>query len=156
MNTLCRLSPGGLPPTAEATRCSADPNPQFTRRLGCTQSLQVGGGTLLPYFFLPGRSPEVQTAKVSLEACLGASGTTVFCTVATSLLLKVPENLPPGLPPPSQAGFEADNQKNLEKDAAQTFTHPELNCAPCRLQSCMAVCSKGPIFFIGKLRGRSL
>ena len=77
MNTL-QAEPWGSPATPEATSCSANPTPTSQGGSAAHEACRAGRGELLPTLLLPGRSPEVQTARLSLEACLRPRGSTIL------------------------------------------------------------------------------
>ena len=125
MNTL-QAEPWGPSPTPEATRCSADPTPNSRGGCAAHKACKAGEGELLPAFLLRSRSPEVQTAKVSLESCLRPRGTTglglgISPHCGHLLTSNGPRRIyhtsrSPTRAPPIPSRFEADDQKNLEEN----------------------------------------
>lgn len=125
MNTL-QDEPWGPSPTPEATRCSADPTPNSRGGCAAHKVCKAGEGELLPAFLLPSRSPEVQTAKVSLESCLRPWGTTgLGLGISPHCGHLLASNSPrriyhtsrsPTRAPPIPSMSEADDQKNLEEN----------------------------------------
>ena len=148
MNTF-QAEPWGSPATPEATSCSADPTPTSQGGSAAHEACRAGREELLPTFLLPGRSPEVQTARLSLEACLRPPGIVPAGSIPT------PPQLPPG--PPIPDGFGVMIRRTLKRMVGKvlllTQPIPEQNPVPCQLpHSCLAVV-RG-VLFIGRLRNR--